>query len=59
MAGSRVKESAAGKALSIPTAAAGDEELPALARKVLDEKIADHKAIKRLVKKWRPDFQRV
>ena len=37
---------------------AGDEELPALARKVLDENIADRKAIKQLIKKWRPDFQR-
>jgi hypothetical protein len=25
---------------------------------VLDEKIEDRKAIKRLVKNWRPDFQR-
>jgi hypothetical protein len=37
---------------------ASDEELPELARRVLDENIADRKAIKRLVKKWRPDFQR-
>lgn len=37
---------------------ASDEELPELARRVLDEKIADRKAVKQLVKKWRPDFQR-
>lgn len=36
----------------------GDDELPALARKVLDEKITERKAIKRLIKNWRPDFQR-
>lgn len=34
---------------------ASDEELPALARKVIDERIADRKAIKRLVARWRPD----
>jgi len=37
---------------------ASDTELPELARKVLDERIEDRKAIKRLVKNWRPDFQR-
>ena len=37
---------------------ASDEELPELARKVLDEKIEDRKAIKRMIKNWRPDFQR-
>lgn len=37
---------------------AGDEELPALARKVLDEKIGDAKAIKQMVKNWRQDFER-
>lgn len=37
---------------------ASDAELPELARKVLDEKIAERKAIKQLVKNWRPDFQR-
>ena len=34
---------------------ASDEELPALARKVLDEKINDRKAIKKLIKNWQPD----
>jgi hypothetical protein len=37
---------------------ASDQELPALARKVLDEKIADLKAIKKLVTHWRADHQR-
>ena len=37
---------------------ASDAELPDLARKVLDEKIQDQKAIKRLVRDWRADFQR-
>jgi Family of unknown function (DUF6526) len=37
---------------------AGDAELPALARKVLDEKLSDRKAIKRLVKDWQADYLR-
>jgi len=32
--------------------------LPALARKVLDEKLNERKAIKRLIKSWKPDYQR-
>lgn len=35
-----------------------DEELPALARKVLAENLRSRKAIKQLVKTWRPDYQR-
>lgn len=34
---------------------AGDAELPALARKVLDEKLADRKAIKSMIKDWQAD----
>jgi hypothetical protein len=34
---------------------ASDTELPALARKVLDEKMLERKAIKQLVKTWKPD----
>lgn len=34
---------------------ASDAELPALARKVLDEKLNNRKAIKQLIKVWRPD----
>jgi hypothetical protein len=34
---------------------ASDEELPALARKVLEEKMNNRKAIKKLIKNWQPD----
>ena len=37
---------------------ASDAELPALARRVLDEKLRDRKAIKQLIKSWRPDYLR-
>ena len=37
---------------------ASDAELPALARKVLDEKMDNRKAIKRLIKTWKPDYLR-
>jgi hypothetical protein len=37
---------------------ASDQELPALARKVLDDKMEDQKAIKKLVTAWRADHQR-
>jgi Family of unknown function (DUF6526) len=37
---------------------ASDAELPALARKVLDEKVAERKAIKQLIKNWKPDYVR-
>ncbi len=37
---------------------ASDEELPALARKVLGEKLTERKAIKKLVKNWKPDYLR-
>jgi len=37
---------------------ASDQELPALARKVLDEKMNQRKAIKQLVKTWKPDYLR-
>jgi hypothetical protein len=37
---------------------ASDGELPALARRVLDEQISDDKAIKRLIKEWRADYLR-
>jgi hypothetical protein len=35
-----------------------DAELPALARKVLDEKLSDRKVIKQLVKDWQADYLR-
>lgn len=37
---------------------AGDDELPVLARQVLDEKLSTRKAIKQRIKNWRPDFVR-
>lgn len=37
---------------------ASDAELPALARKVFDEKLNERKAIKQLVKNWKPDYLR-
>jgi Family of unknown function (DUF6526) len=37
---------------------ASDAELPGLARKVLDEKLADRKTIKKLVKDWQADYMR-
>ena len=37
---------------------AGDDELPALARQALDEKLAHRKEIKKRVKNWRPDYLR-
>jgi Family of unknown function (DUF6526) len=38
---------------------AGDDELPALARRVLDEGLTDRDAIKKLVKNWQADLLRV
>jgi Family of unknown function (DUF6526) len=38
---------------------ASDEELPGLARRVLDEHLTDRDAIKKLVRQWRPDYLRV
>jgi hypothetical protein len=35
-----------------------DTELPALARKVLDEKLTSRKQIKRMVRDWQPDLLR-
>ena len=35
-----------------------DDELPALMRKVLDEKVTSRKTIKQLIKNWRPDYLR-
>jgi len=37
---------------------ASDAELPALARKVLDEKMSERNAIKQMVKTWKPDYWR-
>jgi Family of unknown function (DUF6526) len=37
---------------------ASDAELPALARKALDEKLSDRKTIKQLVRDWQGDYLR-
>jgi hypothetical protein len=37
---------------------ASDRELPALARRVLDERLHDRKAIKQLIQEWRADHLR-
>ena len=37
---------------------ASDQELPDLARKVVEEKLTDRKAIKQLVRHWQPDMLR-
>ena len=37
---------------------ASDAELPALAKRVLDEKITDQKEIKKLIMEWRADYLR-
>ncbi len=37
---------------------ASDDELPGLMKKVLDEKMTQRKAIKQLIKNWRPDYLR-
>ncbi len=52
----RVAEFSVGQLVALRFAS--DEELPALARKVLDEKIEDRKAIKKMVKNWQPDLLR-
>ena len=38
---------------------ASDAEAPGLARKVLDEKLDDRKAIKQMIQAWKPDHVRV
>jgi len=37
---------------------ASDDELPGLMKKVLDEKVTSRKAIKQMIKNWRPDYLR-
>jgi Family of unknown function (DUF6526) len=37
---------------------ASDAELPGLARKVLDDKMTERKAIKQMIKTWKPDYLR-
>ncbi len=37
---------------------ASDAELPDLSRKVLEEKLTDRKAVKKLIREWQPDLLR-
>jgi hypothetical protein len=52
----RIPEFSVGQLVALRFAC--DAELPALARKVLDEKLSDGKAIKQLVKDWQADYLR-
>ena len=52
----RIGEFTVGQLVSLRFAC--DAELPALARKVLDEKMMERKAIKQMVKAWKPDYLR-
>jgi len=52
----RIAEFTVGQLVSLRFA--GDDELPALARQVLEEKLNDRKAIKRRIKNWQGDFLR-
>ncbi len=53
---SRIPEFELGQLVSLRFAS--DEELPTLARKVLDDKLTDRKAIKQMVKHWQGDYLR-
>ena len=52
----RVGELSTGQIVSLRFA--NDAELPVLARKVLDDKIQNRKAIKQMIRNWRPDHLR-
>ena len=52
----RIGEFTAGQLIALRFAS--DAELPALARKVLDDKLTERKAIKQLIKNWKPDYLR-
>jgi hypothetical protein len=53
---SRIPEFEVGQLIALRFAS--DAELPELARKVLQDKITDRKAIKKLVRDWQPDLLR-
>jgi hypothetical protein len=52
----RIAEFTAGQLVALRFAS--DAEFPALAQKVLDEKLTERKAIKQLIKNWKPDYLR-
>jgi hypothetical protein len=53
---SRIPEFEVGQLVSLRFAS--DAELPALARKVLDDKLTDRKVIKQMIKDWQADYLR-
>lgn len=53
---SRIEEFTPGQLVALRFAS--DEELPGLARKVLNDKLTDVKAIKKMVQHWRADYLR-
>ena len=53
---SRIGEFTVGQLVSLRFAS--DRELPALAQKVLDEKLQDRKTIKKMIQEWQPDVHR-
>jgi hypothetical protein len=53
---SRIPEFSVGQLIALRFAS--DAELPVLSRKILDEKLTDRKAIKKLIQNWQPDFLR-
>jgi len=53
---SRIGEFTVGQLVSLRFAS--DRELPALAQKVLDEKLQDRKTIKKMIQEWQPDLLR-
>jgi hypothetical protein len=52
----RIGEFTVGQLISLRFAS--DAELPVLARRVLDDKIDERKAIKQMVRNWKPDYLR-
>ncbi|MHB8412817.1 MAG: DUF6526 family protein [Candidatus Acidiferrales bacterium] len=52
----RIQEFTVGQLIALRFAS--DAELPDLARRVLDEKVQDRKAIKQMIKTWKPDHLR-
>ena len=52
----RIPEFAVGQLIAMRFAS--DAELPELARKVLDGKLTDRKAIKKMIRDWQPDLLR-
>lgn len=54
---SRARELSVGQLVALRFAS--DEELPGLTRRVLDERLTDREAIKKLIVTWRPDDLRV